>query len=73
MIGFESIKSDSNTLNYEPIINLIGNDYNGIQLNTTAWKELKQSFGDIDSYFRGAKNNLRDIKIVGTGWSLQFS
>ncbi len=72
MVGLESIKSDSNSLNYVPIIHLVGNDYNGIRLSTTAWKEFKQSFGDIDSYFRGAKNDLRDSKIVGTGWSLRF-
>jgi len=72
MVGLESIKSDPNSLTYAPIIHLVGNDYNGIRLSTTAWKEFKQSFGDIDSYFQGAKNDLRDSKIVGTGWSLRF-
>ncbi len=56
-----------------PIIHLFGNDYNGIRLNTTAWTEFKHSFGAIDSYFREAKNDLRDSRIVGTGWSLRFS
>lgn len=72
LIGFDNIDIDPNNSKFEPIVNFVGPDYNGIRFTVATWEEFKQSFDDINRYFHG-DNNLRDNRVFGTEWSVRFT
>ena len=58
---------------YKPVVQLLSNDFEGIAFLYNDWEEFKTSFDDIDKYFRGFDNSLKDQKIYGYSWNLKFT
>ena len=48
---------------YKPVVRLLSNDLEGVAFLYNDWEEFKTSFDDIDKYFRGLDNSLKDQKI----------
>ena len=57
---------------YKPVIQLVANDFKGVAFSCDDWEDFKTSFNDVDKYFRGLNNDLKDQKIDGNGWTLKF-
>ena len=55
------------------MVRLLSNDFEGVAFLYNDWEEFKTSFDDIDKYFRGLDNSLKDQKIYGNGWTLKFT
>ena len=58
---------------YKPVVRLLSNDFEGVAFLYNDLEEFKTSFDDIDKYFRGLDNSLKDQEIYGNGWTLKFT
>ena len=58
---------------YKPVVRLLPNNFEGVAFSCDDWEDLKNSFNDIDKYFRGLDTGLKDQKIYGNGWILEFT
>ena len=52
---------------YKPVVRLLSNGFQGVAFLYNDWEEFKTSFDDINKYFRGLDNRLKDQKIYGNG------
>ena len=58
---------------YKPVVRLVSNDFEGVAFSYDDWEDFKNSFNDVDKYFHGLDNGLKDQKIYGNGWTLKFT
>ena len=55
------------------MVRLLSNDFQGVAFLYNDWEEFKTSFDDIDKYFHGLYNSLKDQRIYGNGWTMKFT
>ena len=63
------------TLNLKPAVRLCDKDSQGIKINLDEWNHFtfETLLENIDYYFNGECDNLRDSEFDGTSWRLKFT
>ena len=60
-------------VNLEPGVRICGKDDQAIKINLDEWTLLKKIFTNIEQYFNGECDNLRDSECHGSTWRLRFT